>query len=128
MEKKLSLVILLVFSILANFTIAENYKIAFGSCLDQENPQPIWNSIYKDEIYQLTYENLISNKENEVKKLLKFCDLDWDENCLNPQNNKKAVATASLAQVRTPIYKTSIAKWKNLEEELIELKEIIKKN
>ena len=50
MEKKPSLVILLVFSILANFTIAENYKIAFGSCLDQENPQPIWNSIYKEDI------------------------------------------------------------------------------
>ena len=50
MEKKLSLVILLVFSILANFTIAENYKIAFGSCLDQENPQPIWNSVYKEDI------------------------------------------------------------------------------
>ena len=120
-----------------------NFKNSFSSnslgfCYDLKNLgnyfnlykdlMSFWNSIYKDEIYQLTYENLISNKENEVKKLLKFCDLDWDENCLNPQNNKKAVATASLAQVRTPIYKTSIAKWKNLEEELIELKEIIKKN
>ena len=50
MKKKLSLVTLFVSSILANFTIAENYKIAFGSCLDQENPQPIWNSIYKEDI------------------------------------------------------------------------------
>ena len=50
MKKKLSLVTLFVSSILANFTTAENYKIAFGSCLDQENPQPIWNSIYKEDI------------------------------------------------------------------------------
>ena len=50
MKKKLSLVTLFVSSILANFTTAENYKIAFGSCLDQENPQPIWNSIYMEDI------------------------------------------------------------------------------
>ena len=50
MEKKLSLVTLLVSSILTNFTIAENYKIAFGSFLDQEHPQPIWNSIYREDI------------------------------------------------------------------------------
>ena len=68
---------------------------------------------------------LINDKENEVRKLLKFCGLGWDENCLNPHMNKKIVATASLAQVRTPVYKSSINKWKNLEDELSELKKMI---
>ena len=54
--------------------------------------------------------------------------LDWDENCLNPHQNKKAVATASLAQVRSPIYKSSIEKWKNFEFGLDKLKNIIEQN
>ena len=84
-----------------------------------------WNSEFKDQIHNISYENLINDKENEVRKLLKFCGLGWDENCLNPHMNKKIVATASLAQVRTPVYKSSINKWKNLEDELSELKKMI---
>ena len=78
MEKKLSLVILLVFSILANFTIAENYKIAFGSCLDQENPQPIWNSVYKEEIDSFiflgdnVYGDIPSGKLNKMHEAYKL--------------------------------------------------------
>ena len=78
MEKKLSLVILLVFSILANFTIAENYKIAFGSCLDQENPQPIWNSVYKEEIDSFiflgdnVYGDIPSGKLNKMYEAYKL--------------------------------------------------------
>ncbi len=84
-----------------------------------------WNSEFKDQIYNISYENLINDKDKEVKNLLKFCGLEWDANCLNPHKNKKVVATASLAQVRTPVYKSSINKWKNLEDELRELKKII---
>ena len=78
MEKKLSLVILLVFSILANFTIAENYKIAFGSCLDQENPQPIWNSVYKEDIDSFVflgdnvYGDIPSGKLNKMYEAYKL--------------------------------------------------------
>lgn len=78
MEKKLSLVTLLVSSILANFTIAENYKIAFGSCLDQENPQPIWNSIYKEDIDSFVflgdnvYGDISSGKLNKMREAYKL--------------------------------------------------------
>ena len=84
-----------------------------------------WKDQLRDEIYNLTYENLINSKEEEIKKLLKFCDLNWDENCLNPHKNKKPVGTASLAQIRTPIYQSSIDKWKNVDDELNDLKKII---
>ena len=46
-------------------------------------------------------------------------------NCLNHHKNKKVVATASLAQVRSPVYKSSINKWKNVENQLVDLKKII---
>ena len=78
MEKKLSLVTLLVCSILTNFTIAENYKIAFGSCLDQENPQPIWNSIYKEDIDSFVflgdniYGDIPSGKLNKMREAYKL--------------------------------------------------------
>ena len=78
MEKKLSLVTLLVSSILANSTIAENYKIAFGSCLDQENPQPIWNSIYKEDIDSFVflgdniYGDIPSGKLNKMREAYKL--------------------------------------------------------
>ena len=49
MKKKINLTIF-VLLLLSNFTIAETYKIAFGSCLDQENPQPIWDAVYKENI------------------------------------------------------------------------------
>ncbi len=85
-----------------------------------------WQKKFEDQIYSVSYEKLINNKELEVKNLLEFCGLEWDENCLDPHKNKKAVATASLAQVRYPIYKSSINKWKNVESELEELKKILK--
>ena len=78
MKKKLSLVTLFVSSILANFTTAENYKIAFGSCLDQENPQPIWNSIYKEDIDSFVflgdnvYGDIPSGKLNKMHEAYKL--------------------------------------------------------
>jgi len=84
-----------------------------------------WNDEFRDEIYDITYENLITNKIVEVEKLLKFCGLEWDDNCLNPHKNKKPVGTASLAQIRVPIYKSSINKWKNVDNELNDLKKLI---
>ena len=84
-----------------------------------------WNQTLPDFIYNLSYEKLIENQKHETEKLLQFCDLDWDDNCMNPHKNKKIVATASLAQVRSPIYKSSVRKWENYADELSELKKII---
>ena len=50
MKKKLNLAALLIPLLFCNFTIAKTYKIAFGSCLDQKDPQPIWNSVKKEDI------------------------------------------------------------------------------
>lgn len=86
-----------------------------------------WNETYPDGIYNLSYEKIINDQENETKSLLKFCNLEWDKNCLKPHENTKSVATASLAQVRSPIYKSSIKKWENYAEELKELKDILSK-
>ena len=59
-----------------------------------------WKKDSPINIFDLVYEDLIDDKLLQTKRLLEFCDLDWDENCLNFHKNKKAVSTASLAQVR----------------------------
>lgn len=90
-----------------------------------KNLMKFWDEIFKDDIYTLNYEQLINNQKSETKKLLEYCELDWDENCMKPHKNKKIVATASISQVRSPVYKTSINKWENYSEQLRDLKKII---
>jgi len=77
-----------------------------------------WNKILPEFIYNIQYENLISNSESEIKKLIKFCDLSWEDKCLNFHNNKRPIHTASSTQARQKIYKTSIDYWKNYKKHL----------
>ena len=114
----------------------QSYSLAF--CYDlkklgkfynlYKNLMDFWINKYSDQIYNLSYEKLINDQKQETEKLLSFCNLDWDESCLSPHKNKKTVATASLAQVRSPIYSSSIKKWEKFSDELLELKKIILNN
>src|SRR6056300_765555 len=68
-----------------------------------------WNSKISEFIYTLEYEKLVSDKENEINKLLKFCELEWDDNCLNfHKHSKTPIKTVSISQAREPIYKSSV--------------------
>ena len=80
-----------------------------------------WRELIPDFIYNISYENLVSDQINETKKLIKFCNLTWDENCINFHENKRAVGTASLNQVRQKIYKGSVELWRNYEKTLPQL-------
>ncbi len=84
-----------------------------------------WKEKLKNNIFELSYEELIENQKETTKKLLDFCNLEWDENCLSPHKNEKIVSTASLAQVRSPIYKSSVKKWENYSEQLKKLNTLI---
>ena len=77
-----------------------------------EDLMSYWNTYYEKSIYKINYEQLVSNQEEETKKILKFLELDWDKNCLEFNKNKAKVATLSTSQVRQPIYKSSIEQWK----------------
>ena len=85
-----------------------------------------WSDLFKDKIYHLDYQKLVTDKEKEIKKIINYCEIDWDNNCLNPEKNKKFVSTASLSQVRSPIYKSSIKNWENYSDKLDKLKKILK--
>ena len=74
-----------------------------------------WHQTYPDKIYDLCYEDLTTNQEEETRKLLEYCGLDWDENCLNFHTNKRAVKTVSALQVREKMYQGSSEAWKKHE-------------
>ena len=74
-----------------------------------------WHKKFPGKIYDVCYEDLTANQEQETKKLLEYCELDWDENCLNFHKNKRAVKTASSLQVRDKMYQGSSEAWKKYE-------------
>ena len=73
-----------------------------------------WKKKLPNFIFDCKYENLINNSKVEIKKLLDFCDVSWNDNCLKFYNSKRAIKTVSVAQVRQPLYKSSISSNKNL--------------
>ena len=85
-----------------------------------------WKEIFPNEIYTAKYENLIENPEVETKKLINFCQLDWDQNCLRHDKNKSAIKTASVSQARKPIYKSSVNLSDNYSEYLKDMFSLLK--
>ena len=74
-----------------------------------------WHDLYPGKIYDLPYEQLTINQEAETKKLLDFCNLEWDKNCMSFYENKRPVQTKSAIQVRQKIYQGSSDSWKKYE-------------
>ena len=67
-----------------------------------------WEKKFPTFIYNLNYEKLIESQKEEIKKILNFCELDWEDNCLNFSKISNPIKTVSVTQARKPIYKTSL--------------------
>ena len=78
-----------------------------------EDLMNFWKKLFSNRIYEVDYESLTVNNEDEIKKLIKYLDLNWEEGCLSPEKNRRAVTTASNKQIRNKIFKGSSQKWKN---------------
>jgi len=74
-----------------------------------------WDELFPNQIYNVCYEDLTTNQEIETRNLLKYCELEWDENCLNFHKNMAAVKTTSSMQVRRKMYQGSSEVWKKYE-------------
>lgn len=68
--------------------------------------------------YELQYEELVANQEEETRKLLAFCNLGWDDACMSPHKTSRNVKTASVTQVREPVYTSSVERWRRYEKHL----------
>ncbi len=83
-----------------------------------------WKSKYNDKIYDCYYDRMVIDPTENIKKLIKFVDFEWDDKYLNHHLFKQKVNTSSNFQVKQKIYKTSLNKWEKYQEFL---KPIIKK-
>ena len=63
-------------------------------------------------ILDVRYEDTVDDLEGQARRLLDFCGLPWDDACLSFHETKRPVRTASVAQVREPIYRRSVGKWR----------------
>ena len=75
----------------------------------------LWQGHYRDRIYNLNYDSLTINQEDETRKLIQHLDLGWENSCLSPQSNKRSVRTVSHQQVRKKVYQGSSQQWRKFE-------------
>ena len=74
---------------------------------------------------EVRYENVVEHTEREARRLVEFCGLDWDPRCLTFADNAAPVATASSVQVRQPIYRTAIERWRHYEKDIEPLRRLL---
>jgi tetratricopeptide (TPR) repeat protein len=77
-----------------------------------------WQDIFPGEIHTVRYEELVEDQERTSKRLIDYLGLEWDKKCLDFHNNERNVMTPSNLQVRQPIYKNSVNRWKHYEKYL----------
>lgn len=77
-----------------------------------------WSAMLPQTVLEVQYEDLVDDLEAQTRRMLDFLGLPFDEACLDFQNNRRSVTTISRAQVRQPLYRTSIERWRPYEKHL----------
>tara|TARA_B100000029_G_scaffold513835_1_gene614596 strand:- start:3407 stop:4966 length:1560 start_codon:yes stop_codon:yes gene_type:complete len=67
-----------------------------------------WTKLLPNNFLNINYEDLVDNQTEEIGKLLSYCELNWNDACLNFSKNKNPIKTVSISQARNPIYKSSV--------------------
>jgi len=77
-----------------------------------------WRNKMPKGFMEINYEDLINDPETQAQKLIKYCNLDWEDKCLEFYKSGRQVKTLSILQVRQPIYKSSVKAWERYEKDL----------
>ena len=84
-----------------------------------------WKKVLRIPILEVQYEEVIADQPGQARRMVEFLGLEWNDRCLRFHETKRAVATGSVQQVRSPIYKTSVERWRNYEKHLGPLKQAL---
>jgi len=84
-----------------------------------------WKSVMPGRIHFVQYERLVEDTENEIRRMLDYCGLPFEETCLRFWETDRAVLTPSAEQVRRPIFRDAVEQWRNFEPWLGPLKEAL---
>jgi tetratricopeptide (TPR) repeat protein len=95
------------------------YYVAYHQLMEH------WHAVLPGVIHTIQYESLVDDLETKTRQMLDACGLDWQAQCLKFYENKEASTTASTSQIRRPIYKSSVGKWREYEDQLQPVVEIL---
>lgn len=84
-----------------------------------------WNKVLPTPILNVNYEDMVADHEATTRRILEYCDLEWEDACIKSHETSRTVKTASTWQVRQPLYKTSVERWKHFEAHLQPLKDAL---
>ena len=84
-----------------------------------------WHDVLPDRIFEISYEDIVSDPESNARALLEHCELTWDPGCLSFYENPRQILTASATQVREPVHQRSIQRWKRFENGLQPLRKAL---
>ena len=84
-----------------------------------------WHKVYGKDIFTIHYDDVINKTEETIRELIDYCNLPFEQECLEFYKSSRPVKTPSAEQVRQPIYKSGLNYWKNYEKHLLPLKKII---
>jgi hypothetical protein len=77
-----------------------------------------WKAVLPVPVQDVHYEEIVENLESVARRAIEFLGLEWEPTCLEYHRNQRPVRTASLSQVRQPIYRRSVARWRHYEHAL----------
>ena len=103
-----------------NLSDLGHYYIEYTRLMDH------WTKCLNINIYEVSYDEIVRNPEEEIRQLLEYMNLEWEENCLMFHQSDRYIATASHKQVREPIYTKSLERWKHYEDYMGPLIEALK--
>lgn len=106
----------------ARFTVRETYE---GAILASQRPgigggdvgqmlMEHWRRVLPaGVVLEVRYEEVVADVEGQARQIIAYCGLEWDDACLDFYKTQRPIRTASATQVRQPIYRTSIGRWKS---------------
>jgi hypothetical protein len=84
-----------------------------------------WDTVLPGRVHRVQYEEMVADSESEIRRLLEYCGLEFEEQCLRFYETERAVRTPSSEQVRRPIYKEGVEQWRHYEKHLEPLKKAL---
>ena len=84
-----------------------------------------WQQVLPDFVLTVNHEDVVDNLEKQVRRILDFCGLEFEQSCLDFHKTKRNIKTPSSEQVRQPIYKSATEQWRHFEQHLTPLKKVL---
>jgi len=111
------------------FAAGKNHAYDLNECaeylLEYLRVMDHWDEVLPGRVLKIQYEDVVADLGGQVRRILEYCELPWEDACLNFHETTRPVNTASSEQVREPIYSDAVSYWKNYETHLDDVKEIL---